>query len=81
MFGRNNTATGVNVLFTNTTGEADTANGSGALFANTTADFNTAMGLNALKSQHHTGSFNTATGVLNEFLKEHRQVEAGGSHR
>jgi hypothetical protein len=56
-----NTATGVDALFSNTTGANNTANGSGALEANTTASSNTANGAFALFG-NTTGGKNTATG-------------------
>ena len=59
--GRYNTATGLNALRANTTGDNNTANGSNALFVNITGEANTATGSDALAST--TGSYNTATGM------------------
>ena len=59
--GSNNTAVGVDALFSNT-GEFNTAVGASALQNNTSADFNTAVGDVALLS-NTTGSGNTAIGA------------------
>ena len=45
--GNNNTADGVNALFSNTTGNNNTASGEAALFRNTTGSSNIAVGVNA----------------------------------
>jgi hypothetical protein len=58
----NNTAEGIDALFSLTTGNANTAIGSGALFSNATGDDNTATGSGAL-IDNTTGDSNTATGV------------------
>jgi hypothetical protein len=57
----NNTATGVDALFENTTGTNNTANGGGALSNNTTASDNTADGTFTL-FENTTGAKNTAAG-------------------
>jgi hypothetical protein len=57
----NNTAIGVNALYSNTTGEGNTANGSEALLQTTTGSNNTANGRFTLYS-NTTGSYNTANG-------------------
>ena len=59
--GDNNTANGVQALFSNT-GIDNTASGVQALFSNTTGNFNTATGVNALRS-NTTGVNNTALGT------------------
>ena len=58
----NNTATGVDALFSNTIGSNNTANGGAALQNNTTASNNTADGTFAL-FENTTGAKNTAAGV------------------
>ena len=45
-----NTATGLNSLFSNTTGSQNTANGAGSLYSNTTGSQNTAYGFTAGKN-------------------------------
>jgi trimeric autotransporter adhesin len=60
-FVSDNTATGFDALFTNTTGFGNTATGSQALYGNTTGGNNTADGVDALYF-NTTGSGNTATG-------------------
>jgi trimeric autotransporter adhesin len=57
-----NTASGLNALFTNTTGSDNTAMGVNSLALNTTGSFNTVSGLNALFN-NATGSDNTAMGL------------------
>lgn len=59
--GSDNTANGINALFSNITGSYNTANGKGALFANTIGGANTATGSFALLF-NTIGSGNTATG-------------------
>ena len=59
--GFDNTATGFDALFSNTTGLDNTANGVAALKDNTTGYSNTATGVDALFS-NSTGSSNTANG-------------------
>jgi hypothetical protein len=54
MMGHDNTATGFEALFTNTTGKWNTANGSRALHENN-GDLNTATGNNALRD-NQTGT-------------------------
>jgi hypothetical protein len=56
-----NTATGVDALYSNTTGTVNTATGDGALFSNSTGSGNVANGFYALYS-NTTGTVNTATG-------------------
>jgi hypothetical protein len=56
-----NTATGVQTLFSNTTGGSNSASGYLALFANTIGSFNAANGANALQS-NTTGGGNVANG-------------------
>jgi hypothetical protein len=56
-----NTATGVNALPSNSTGNDNTASGAGALSSNTTGSSNTGSGLGALSS-NTTGTSNTAGG-------------------
>ena len=58
----NNTAEGIDALFSLTTGGANTATGASALFGNTTGNDNTATGSGALVS-NTTGGSNTATGA------------------
>src|SRR4029077_9913738 len=60
--GHDDTATGFNALFSNTTGISNTADGDSALFSNTTGADNTATGISALE-RNTTGSFNTANGA------------------
>ena len=60
--GGGNTATGVDTLFSNSTGVSNTAIGGQALESNTTGGFNTATGVAALFN-NTTGSANMATGV------------------
>jgi hypothetical protein len=60
--GGDNSALGINALYTNTTGSSNTAFGSSALFANTTASNNTALGYQALYN-NTTASKNTAVGT------------------
>jgi hypothetical protein len=60
--GSNNTAIGIQALFSNTTGAANTAIGINALFSNTTNHFNVAIGNAALYS-NTGGNNNTANGV------------------
>ena len=57
----NNTATGFQALFLNTTGAVNVANGYQALYSNTTGSNNTAIGTRALQL-NTTGFYNTATG-------------------
>jgi hypothetical protein len=57
-----NTATGLNALYSNTTGNSNTASGVQALFSNTTGANNTASGYAALLS-NTTGVQNTASGA------------------
>jgi hypothetical protein len=57
-----NTASGLNTLFSNTTGSNNTADGSAALATNTTGFSNTATGCGAL-NQNSIGNFNTAAGL------------------
>src|SRR5204863_2365184 len=57
----NNSASGTNALFSNTTANDNTAMGGNALFSNTTGDINTAVGKDAL-ADNTTGGANTATG-------------------
>src|SRR5207248_634362 len=59
--GIDNTAIGLNALFSNTTGSSNTATGAGALLANTTGGNNTAYGVGALEF-HNTGGGNIALG-------------------
>ena len=59
--GQNNTATGANALYSNTSGTSNTASGYHALRANTSGLANTADGADALKS-NTMGSENTAVG-------------------
>jgi hypothetical protein len=59
--GSNNTANGVNSLFSNTTGASNTANGFSSLFSNTTGSNNTANGYNAGRTLI-TGNSNTFFG-------------------
>jgi hypothetical protein len=63
MTGGQNTATGDQALYFNTTGYNNTANGYGALVKNTTGFNNTASGYGALLF-NTSGSDNTAAGVL-----------------
>jgi hypothetical protein len=58
--GLENTANGLQALFSNTTGNLNTACGAGALFHNTTGSYNMANGADALF--HNTGVNNTADG-------------------
>ncbi|HRI19712.1 MAG TPA: tail fiber domain-containing protein [Panacibacter sp.] len=58
--GTNNTATGYQALYNNTTGFYNTASGYYSLRSNTTGVFNTAIGTTSLYS--NTGSYNTAVG-------------------
>jgi trimeric autotransporter adhesin len=60
--GDNNTATGVQALYANTTGGANTGTGFGALYRNTTGNNNTASGYSALQG-NTTGSYNSAFGL------------------
>jgi len=60
--GVDNTAVGLDALFSNAGGSYNTATGFQALLSNTTGSFNTASGRDALNS-NTTGSFNTANGV------------------
>jgi Chaperone of endosialidase len=60
--GGDNTATGYQALYRNTTGISNTAAGSQALLSNTTGNFNTATGDQAL-NQNTTGSQNNAFGA------------------
>jgi hypothetical protein len=57
-----NTASGLNALYSNTTGDNNTASGVSALYSNTTGVNNTASGVSALQS-NTTGYNNTASGV------------------
>ncbi|HKD70247.1 MAG TPA: tail fiber domain-containing protein [Candidatus Binataceae bacterium] len=57
-----NTASGVEALFSNTTGTENTATGAGALGTNTIGNFNTASGADAL-GMNTTDESNTAGGV------------------
>ncbi len=59
--GSDNTATGFNALYSNTTGSFNTANGSTALTANTSGGSNAALGDHALAA-NTTGGSNTASG-------------------
>ena len=59
--GNNNTADGVNALFSNTTGNNNTASGFSALVTNTSGHDNTAEGFQAL-ANNKTGSNNIALG-------------------
>jgi len=59
--GLNNTANGVNALFSNQTGQGNTAIGFNALESNTIAFNNTATGQGSLQ-KHTTGNANTANG-------------------
>lgn len=61
-FKKKNTITGLNALYSNTTGDNNTANGYNAMFLNTTGFDNTANGSSALYS-NAAGSGNTATGA------------------
>jgi hypothetical protein len=58
-----NTASGLNALYSNTTGGNNTANGREALYSNTTGYSNTASGFQVLRN-NTTGSNNTASGRL-----------------
>ena len=58
-----NTGTGYQALYSNTTGYFNTANGMYALYSNTTGWHNTANGSQALYS-NTTGRFNTANGYV-----------------
>jgi hypothetical protein len=60
--GSDNTANGLEALFSNTTGSYNTANGLQALYLNTTGSNNTANGFQALYD-NTTGSQNTANGL------------------
>ena len=60
--GTENTAVGVEALFSNTSGSYNTASGIGALISNTSGTYNTASGIGALYS-NTTGGYNTADGV------------------
>jgi hypothetical protein len=62
----NNSAFGLNALYSNTTGTDNTAQGLNALFSNTTGYNNTAQGLSALYS-NTTGTYNTAQGFQSLF--------------
>lgn len=57
----NNTATGVNALYHNTTGVANSAFGYGALYNNTTGSGNSGLGLTPLYN-NTSGNYNTAVG-------------------
>jgi len=59
--GNNNTATGQQALFYNSTGASNTANGAGALFNTTTGWQNTSIGAASLGT-NMIGSYNTAIG-------------------
>mgnify|MGYP001570000614 CR=1 FL=1 len=59
--GTNNTANGLQALYSNTTGSFNTAVGASALLSNTTGNVNIAVGANALLS-NTTGESNTANG-------------------
>ena len=61
MTGNQNTASGANALFSNTTGSYNTASGYEALYSNTTGAFNAANGVLVLYS-NTIGNFNTAAG-------------------
>jgi len=56
-----NSASGANALYSNTTGNRNNASGEGALYSNTTANDNNAMGANALHN-NITGTLNNAMG-------------------
>jgi hypothetical protein len=58
----NNTASGYQALYSNTTGPANTASGYLSLYSNTTGNGNTASGICALV-YNTTGNYNTASGV------------------
>jgi hypothetical protein len=60
-FGTNNSAVGLNALYTNTTGSSNSAVGVGALYSNTTGSNNSAVGFNALYT-NTTGSSNSTVG-------------------
>ena len=60
--GTNNSAQGLNALYSNTTGTNNSAQGLNALYSNTTGTNNSAQGLNALYS-NTTGSNNSAQGL------------------
>ena len=51
--GNDNTANGVQALYSNTTGSNNTANGVHALYSNTTGNNNTANGASCALQQHH----------------------------
>ncbi len=61
--GYNNSALGINALFSNTTGSNNTANGVSSLQSNTTGTNNSALGYTALYS-NTTGSSNSAIGYV-----------------
>ena len=60
--GTNNSAQGLNALYSNTTGTNNSAQGLNALYSNTTGNNNSAQGVNALYS-NTTGYNNSAQGV------------------
>jgi hypothetical protein len=59
--GSNNTASGLNALYSTTSGTGNTASGGYALYSNTEGAGNTAIGFNTLYA-NTGGSFNTASG-------------------
>jgi hypothetical protein len=66
--GHNNTATGYQALYSNTTGRRNTADGNAALYSNTISNFNTAVGDQALFSLAPLDAFgNDANTAVGEF--------------